>query len=60
MSLDGMAEWFGALPFFQQVFFGLFLVLTLIPFATLIIFQLFETLRGSLKSRGSEDDQDES
>ena len=46
MSLDGVERWFDSLPFFQQVFFGLFVVLVALPIATLILFQFIETLRG--------------
>ena len=49
MSASGMAEWFGTMSLYQQVFVVLFVVLVALPIATLIIFQFVESLR-SLRS----------
>lgn len=54
MPEGDLVEWFGALPPLTQIFFGMFVFLTAIPIAILIVFQLVESLR-SLVPRKRDD-----
>ena len=49
MPEGDLVQWFGSLPPLTQIFFGIFLFLVAIPIATLIVFQLIDSLR-SLRS----------
>jgi hypothetical protein len=52
MPEGDLVEWFNSLPPLTQIFFGMFVLLTAIPIATLIVFQLLDSVR-SLWSPGA-------